>query len=288
MSYPNGMPGQQYPQQGYGQQMPYGQPGYAQQPGYPQQGYGQQGFAPPAPAYQQAAPSAHAEWGPRVVALLIDNGVIGLLGIIAMIVAFNSPTAGLAMSGIVNLIGLGWMIYNRWMRQGNTGQSLGKKVMNLSLLGEGTYRPIGAGNAFVRDLAHILDGLPLFIGFLAPLWEAKKQTWADKICQTVVLQATPNPQQGGYGQPQYVQPQQYGQQPYGQPQYGQAQYVQPQYGQPQQGQPQYGQPPYGQPQQGQPQYGQPQYGQQPGYGGTPPPGFPQQQPGYGAPPQQHY
>ena len=43
--------------------------------------------------------------------------------------------------------------------------------------------------AFVRDIAHILDsiicGLP--IGWLWPLWDAKRQTWADKVMKTVVV-----------------------------------------------------------------------------------------------------
>lgn len=41
--------------------------------------------------------------------------------------------------------------------------------------------------AFVRALAHFLDALPCYIGFLFPLWDAKHQTFADKLCSTVVL-----------------------------------------------------------------------------------------------------
>jgi hypothetical protein len=41
--------------------------------------------------------------------------------------------------------------------------------------------------AFVRDLAHILDALPCYIGFLWPIWDSKRQTFADKIMNTVVV-----------------------------------------------------------------------------------------------------
>jgi len=34
---------------------------------------------------------------------------------------------------------------------------------------------------------HILDALPLFLGFLWPIWDAKKQTFADKIIKSVVV-----------------------------------------------------------------------------------------------------
>ena len=47
-----------------------------------------------------------------------------------------------------------------------------------------TGRPIGGGLAFGRELAHVLDGF-FYIGYLWPLWDAKRQTFADKVCGTV-------------------------------------------------------------------------------------------------------
>ena len=41
--------------------------------------------------------------------------------------------------------------------------------------------------AFVRDLAHIVDSVICYIGYLFPLWDARRQTFADKIMSTVVL-----------------------------------------------------------------------------------------------------
>ena len=41
--------------------------------------------------------------------------------------------------------------------------------------------------AILRALAHFLDGLVCAIGFLFPLWDTKKQTFADKIAKTVVI-----------------------------------------------------------------------------------------------------
>ena len=41
--------------------------------------------------------------------------------------------------------------------------------------------------AFVRDLAHFIDGIICFIGYLFPLWDAKKQTIADKLVKTLVI-----------------------------------------------------------------------------------------------------
>jgi uncharacterized RDD family membrane protein YckC len=77
--------------------------------------------------------------------------------------------------------------YNRWYLGGKTGQSWGKKALGLHLVGEQTGQPIGPGMAFVRDLAHIVDAIICYIGFLFPLWDAKKQTLADKIVKTLVI-----------------------------------------------------------------------------------------------------
>lgn len=43
--------------------------------------------------------------------------------------------------------------------------------------------------AVVRGIAHVLDALPILLGFLWPLWDAKKQTFADKVCGTLVIKS---------------------------------------------------------------------------------------------------
>ena len=46
------------------------------------------------------------------------------------------------------------------------------------------------GWAFLRSILHILDALPCYLGFLWPIWDSQKQTFADKIMSTYVIQAT--------------------------------------------------------------------------------------------------
>ncbi|HWM36524.1 MAG TPA: RDD family protein [Streptomyces sp.] len=217
MSYPP-PPGQdpnnpyaQQPPQPYGQQppqqpqQPYGYPQQPAQPGgQPAYGYPQQppqGGIPGQPAYgypQQAAygynpgmQPAYANWLYRVGATLLDGLIVGApYGILAAIGAGIGPetAAGVifALLGFLALIGLGlWMIY----QEGTTGQTPGKKIVGTRLLGEATGQPIGFGMAFARRLAHILDSLPCYLGWLWPLWDDKKQTFADKICSTVVVRS---------------------------------------------------------------------------------------------------
>ena len=72
--------------------------------------------------------------------------------------------------------------------EGGAGQSLGKRQMKIKLINEQTGQPIGTTNAFLRDVCHILDGF-FCIGYLFPLWDEKKQTFADKLMTTVVVPA---------------------------------------------------------------------------------------------------
>ncbi|QQQ77143.1 RDD family protein [Saccharothrix sp. 6-C] len=235
-SNPYGQPqqnpyGQQPPSNPYGQpqQNPYGQAPASNPYGQPQQQQQQAWAAQAAYAAQPAygAPAGgYAEWGSRAVGFLIDYFAPGLIvGVLAGIgAATGDPTIYLILSGIGYLGLLGFIIYNSWYLAGTTGQSMGKKIAKIKLIKEETGQPIGFGNAFVRHLCHFVDSLPCYAGWFAPLWEAKKQTWADKIMGTIVVNAPEGAAPGGYPGGGYGQPQAnpYGQapasNPYGQPQ----------------------------------------------------------------------
>lgn len=97
------------------------------------------------------------------------------------------PTSALALMAIGGLLYIAFFIYNWCIRQGRTGYTFGKTVVGIKLVGERTRQPIGGGMSFVRQLAHIVDGLACNLGYLWPLWDAKKQTFADKIMGTLVI-----------------------------------------------------------------------------------------------------
>ncbi|MFD9358571.1 RDD family protein [Streptomyces sp. NPDC060031] len=204
------------PNNPYSQQPPQGQPGYPQQgqPGYPQQapqgvppqyGYPQQ-QTPPPPAYGAYPPAPGmpgmpgmpgsgmpplAHWGLRVGAYLLDGliilGPMYALGFIDMANADDPATAGPGPFFIIGLIYALGMGFFQLYKEGSTGQTIGKKVVGISLRREADGSTLGFGMAFLRKLAHIVDGLPCYLGWLWPLWDSKKQTFADKICSTVVI-----------------------------------------------------------------------------------------------------
>nr|WSX53551.1 RDD family protein [Streptomyces sp. NBC_00974] len=204
------------PNNPYSQQPPQGQPGYPQQAPQgvpPQYGYPQQppvgmppqqpyGAYPPAgmPGMPAGMPGAGmpplAHWGLRVGALLLD-GLITVapmyaLGFIDLAMADDAATAG---PGIFFTIGilytLGMSIYQLY-KEGSTGQTIGKKALGISLRREADGSVLGFGMAFVRRLAHFLDSIACYIGWLWPLWDDKKQTFADKVCGTVVVKVPKN------------------------------------------------------------------------------------------------
>ncbi|MDQ0986488.1 RDD family protein [Streptomyces sp. V2I9] len=186
---PQGQPGYGYPQQapqgvppqGYG--YPQQQPGYPQQPGQP---YG--GGYPQQPGYGGGMPEL-AHWGLRAGGLIIDGLIVSVpyLAFAGIGAALgDSAGATLALLGFLAMIGLTiWQLY----QEGTTGQTIGKKAVGIRLLREADGRPLGFGMAFVRRLAHFLDSIACYIGWLWPLWDQKKQTFADKVCSSVVVKA---------------------------------------------------------------------------------------------------
>ncbi|MEV6563969.1 RDD family protein [Streptomyces kronopolitis] len=212
---PQGQPGYGYPQQPP-QQQPYG---YPQQPVPPQQGYGYPQQANP---YGQPGmpgmpgmgmPTGYASWGARLCALLIDGLIVGLVpgilyGVAAGVAASSvskiqtcayddyqcradaasagPPAMVFVLIGLAILVAMAGGIF-MLVKEGNTGQTVGKKAMSIRLVREDTGQPLGFGMAFVRRLAHFLDSIACYIGWLWPLWDDKAQTFADKAVGSVVV-----------------------------------------------------------------------------------------------------
>jgi hypothetical protein len=99
----------------------------------------------------------------------------------------SPSTPGLIAISVCSLLALAFVVWNNGYRQGSTGSSIGKSVVKFKVVSEKTGRPIGFGPSLLRQLAHIFDGILCNIGYLFPLWDAKRQTIADKIMSTVCL-----------------------------------------------------------------------------------------------------
>ncbi|VBA33173.1 Proline-rich antigen [Mycobacterium pseudokansasii] len=72
-------------------------------------------------------------------------------------------------------------------RQGITGSTVGKSVLKFTVLSERTGAPIGVGSSIARYFAHLLDAITFGIGYLLPLFTAKRQTIADMVMNTACV-----------------------------------------------------------------------------------------------------
>ncbi len=190
------------PPPGTPQEGGYGAPPPPPPPPPPGSGYGATGVDPY--AGQQQGGLGYASWGQRVGAYLVDI----LVTVPAYIVVFvglgigaggattdpvtgevsGTNSVGFVIATVGYLLIFAIFIWNSVIRQGRTGWSIGKQVLGIRLVREEDGAPMGAGMNFVRQIVHVVDGIPCYIGYLWPLWDAKRQTFADKIMKTVVVQ----------------------------------------------------------------------------------------------------
>ena len=167
---------------------------------------------PFAPAVEPAVaePRAFASWGQRFAAAIVDGLMTMIVSAIAVVVVvaltgtFSDITEGLETETeaddtafVIAYVGwyLGWAVlggvYSTYFH-GKSGRTPGKMMLAIRVADEGTDRPIGYGRAFGR---WFVTGIfwaitvPGILDALWPLWDAKKQTWHDKVANSVVVRA---------------------------------------------------------------------------------------------------
>jgi uncharacterized RDD family membrane protein YckC len=148
-------------------------------------------------AAQPTSTRAFAGWWSRVAAVVIDSLPTGIVFWVLTAAFGESETTdssfSFQLSGlpfiVYLLFAISWFVFNWVIRQGSTGQTVGKKLLGITVLSADTHQPIGGGLTFARQLVHIIDALPCGIGFLWPLWDGENRTWADMIMSTRVYKA---------------------------------------------------------------------------------------------------
>ncbi len=71
------------------------------------------------------------------------------------------PVGAAFASVVAGLLALAFAVWNYGYRQGTTGSSIGKSVMNFKVVSERTGQPTGFAMSLVRQLAHLLDAFLL-------------------------------------------------------------------------------------------------------------------------------
>ena len=154
----------------------------------------------------------YSTWSRRALALVLDALPVVGLAVLALILMWatrirmcDGDTSALDLAaqcgsnvsplGVVGFV-VGWLatvgygVWNFGVRQGRTGSSIGKSVLGLRVVDGDSLEPIGFWRSVIRQLVHAADLLSLGVGYLWPMWDARKQTFADKLASTICVSGT--------------------------------------------------------------------------------------------------
>ena len=141
---------------------------------------------------------SYSSYGTRILAYLLD-------ALFVWVPTFISAVLGLCFVWSIDLwpvaafffvVAAIWFIgapiYNSVIRQGQTGQTIGKKKMSIKLVSLKTGAPIGVGFAIIRWLSWpvfnaFTFGLFSLVDMFFPLFDKKCQRVVDKMLTSVVI-----------------------------------------------------------------------------------------------------
>lgn len=162
----------------------------------------------PAPSWQPPervpgpAPGVEfGDFGPRLVAYIVDGLLVGAVVVIAYLswAVISLVSGGIANDTIgvgsaiwlavltigVVVIGLGYFPYF-WARDGATP---GMKMMGLRVVRDLDGGPISTGQAILRLVGYWVSGLVFYLGYIWILIDKRRRGWHDLMAGTVVIKA---------------------------------------------------------------------------------------------------
>lgn len=144
------------------------------------------------PAADQATPNGLAPWHVRAAAFAVDVlpgvAVAVTMVLAGLAVAVQSTWWWLCvcvLAGALLLTGV-----NRVALPVIKGWSVGRALAGIVVVRPDGTAP-GPGRLLLRDLAHLLDTIAVFVGWLWPLWDARRRTFADLLLRTEVRRVDP-------------------------------------------------------------------------------------------------
>jgi Mce-associated membrane protein len=150
------------------------------------------------PAVEEPAPNDLARWHIRAVALLVDVlpglAVMTTMALVWLAVPLRSPWWWLSVSVLAAATLL--TMVNRWVLPTTKGWSLGRALVGAVVV-RSDGAPVGVGRLMCRDLAHLLDTISVFVGWLWPLWDPRRRTFADLLLHTEVRRVEPDHRPAG-------------------------------------------------------------------------------------------
>jgi len=132
-------------------------------------------------------PHTLASWRVRAGAFAVD--VLPGAAVVATmaLVTLALPAFGAWWWMCVVVLGLAMLVLvlNRTVLPAITGWSLGRGLAGIAVTRrDGT--PVEPAVLLLRDVAHLLDTASMFVGWLWPLWDSRRRTFADMLLRTEV------------------------------------------------------------------------------------------------------
>jgi uncharacterized RDD family membrane protein YckC len=121
----------------------------------------------------------------RFGAYLIDAILLGVLYGILLAILGTGVAYGLTV--------LAQLVYFGYFEGSASGQTLGKRALSIRVIDFRGGGPIGFGRGVIRYIGKLVSSIPILLGFLWMLWDREKQTWHDKIANTVVVPTSAYP-----------------------------------------------------------------------------------------------
>ena len=143
--------------------------------------------------------AALAGFGRRVVAGLLDVLVIATVWAATFAWAWTTEDPATeeisdAAALVVLLVFVGTTPLYQWLAIGRFGRTLGKAALGIRVLRAEDALRVSYGRALGRGLSFevlALFAFPLFISFLWPLWDKRRQALYDKMADTIVVRDVP-------------------------------------------------------------------------------------------------
>ncbi|HEX2181439.1 MAG TPA: RDD family protein [Rubrobacteraceae bacterium] len=130
--------------------------------------------------------------GRRVLATIVDLIVLGVIFAVLTVPFGSSSVEGAAVSGSLGT--LGTLLYTvialayYVLMEGYLGQTVGKMLLGIKVVKEGTGEVPGIGAAAIRTVLRIIDGFFFYVvAFITVLVSGKNQRLGDMAANTLVV-----------------------------------------------------------------------------------------------------
>ena len=150
----------------------------------------------------------YAGWWARFGATILDRLILGVpLGVMFGVVIAAVPTettvctdfddrpylceqptgSGVAIIVAAALVAIVVVVAYFSVMHARTGQTIGKKVVGIAVVDKATGLPLSTGRSVGRTFGYVVSGFLCSLGFLWAAWDTEKQTWHDKMVNSIVV-----------------------------------------------------------------------------------------------------